>query len=108
MTDTRTCAFPGDQEHDHEMCNDVVAERIEHEVLAAIADRDDETLGFMLEFASLLDRSSLRNMVAIQVLRDRLHEHALDEWRSTQRPGWTSTPHGKGCDCCGPGVSQWR
>lgn len=25
-TDTRTCAFPGDQEHDHAMCQDAVAD----------------------------------------------------------------------------------
>lgn len=27
MTDTRTCWAPGDQEHDHAMCEDSVAER---------------------------------------------------------------------------------
>lgn len=29
MSTDRTCAFPGDHEHDHEMCNDVVIERDE-------------------------------------------------------------------------------
>lgn len=81
---------------------------IAEDVERGIEHLDTLALGGCLEFALLLDISVPRNAIAIRVLRDRLHEHALDEWRSTQRPGWTSTPHGKGCDCCGPGVSQWR
>lgn len=32
--DRRTCAYPGDQEHDHEMCIDVLAEEAERAVTA--------------------------------------------------------------------------
>ncbi|GHG97298.1 MULTISPECIES: hypothetical protein [Amycolatopsis] len=31
QADTRTCAFPGDHEHDHEMCIDTLAERVAHD-----------------------------------------------------------------------------
>jgi hypothetical protein len=129
MLNTRTCAFPGDHEHDHEMCIDSMSERadldhglaIAEDIERGIAHLDDETLGLSLEFALLLDVSAPRNAIAIRVLRDRLHQHALDEyqavrnaqgfedsWRGTQRSGVAGAPHGKGCSCCGAGVSQWR
>ncbi|MFD6073534.1 hypothetical protein [Amycolatopsis lurida] len=121
MNDTRTCAMPGDHEHDHEMCNDVVIGRIEDEILAGIADLDDVTLGLLLKFGLLLDLGSLRNEIAVQVLRDRLHENAAaeyeavrnlarfdDRWRASQRSGADGAPHGKACPCCSAGVAQWR
>jgi len=54
---TRACWAPGDQEHDHEMCNDVVAERAERSEstgrhrLVPVDDRPTEVLPAVVEQA---------------------------------------------------------
>lgn len=61
MSDTRTCWAPGDQEHDHEMCNDSVAERVERRV----AELTDEQRALYADFAAELGEDEADRLVRI-------------------------------------------
>jgi hypothetical protein len=54
MTDDRTCAFPGEQEHDHEMCNDAVIDAGRRYPIPAADDDDRFTFGLILDVADVL------------------------------------------------------
>lgn len=70
---------------------------IAEDVERGIEHLDDEGLGLSLEFALLLDVQVPRTAIAIRVLRDRLHEHALAE-----RPVSHAEP-----EECEHGLSAW-
>jgi len=100
LEDARATAL--EELHGHAIAEDVVR---------GIEGDDDVTLGRLLSFALLLDVDAPRAAIAIRVVRDRLHEHAVAvhlAGRNTQRSGREGVPHNMNYSSCSAGVDQWR